>query len=89
MRNESVRYAEWDIRLLWSSRDTHTCCRAFSSGAVTSCFNDLGLWRLGFEQPTFRLRGFEQPTFRLRGERSYRLRHRRGKDVIMIIDKEK
>ena len=36
------------IRLLWSSprtRDTHTCCRVFASGAVTTCFYDLGLSR--------------------------------------------
>ena len=49
-------------------RDTHTYCRAFSSGAVTTCFYDLYLSRLGFEHPTFRLRG----------ERSSLLRHRRG-----------
>ena len=36
---------------------THTYCWAFDSGAVTTCFNDLGLSRLGFEHPTFRLRG--------------------------------
>ena len=44
-----------DIRLYWSSprtRDTHTYYRAFSSGAVTTSFNDLGLSRLGFEHPT-------------------------------------
>ena len=35
---------------------THTYCRAFSSGAVTICFYDSGLSRLGFEHPTFRLR---------------------------------
>ena len=32
------------IRLKWWSprtRDIHTYCRAFSSGAVTTCFNDL------------------------------------------------
>ena len=40
----------------------------FSSGAVTICFYDLGLLRLKFEHPTFRLRG----------ERSNPLRHRRG-----------
>ena len=33
---------------------THTCCQAFGSGAVTTCFNDLGLLRLGFEHPTVR-----------------------------------
>ena len=31
------------------TRDTHTYCRAFDSGAVTTCFNYLGLSRLGFE----------------------------------------
>ena len=59
------------IRLLWLSpriRDTHTYCQAFSRGAVTTCFYDLGLSRLGFEHPTFRLRG----------ERSNPLPHRRG-----------
>ena len=42
------------------------CC-AFGSEAVTTCTYDLGLSRLGFENPTFRLRG----------ERSSPLRHRR------------
>ena len=42
--------------------------KRFFGWAVTICFNDLGLSRLGFEHPTFRLRG----------ERSNRLRHRRG-----------
>ena len=40
---------------IWLSprtRDTHTYYRAFSSGAVTTSFNDLGLSRLGFEHPT-------------------------------------
>ena len=36
---------------------THTYCRAFGNGAVTTTFNDLGLSRLGFGQLTFRLRG--------------------------------
>ena len=58
-----------DIYLQWSSPrtpDTHTFFQAFGSGAVTNCLKDLGLSRLGFEHPTFRLRG----------ERSYRLRNR-------------
>ena len=39
-------------------RDTRTYCRAFGSGTVTTCFfYDLGLSRLRFEHPTFRLRG--------------------------------
>ena len=38
------------------------------SGAVTTCFNDLGLYRLLFEHPNFRLRG----------ERSNPLCHRRN-----------
>ena len=40
------------IRLYWSSprsRDSHTCCRAFGSGAVSTCFNDLGHSRPGIE----------------------------------------
>ena len=34
-------------------RHGHTCCQAFGGGAVTTCFHDLGLSRLGFEHPTF------------------------------------
>ena len=44
----------------WSSpktHDTHTYCRVFCGGAVTTCFNTLGLSRLEFGHPTFRLRG--------------------------------
>ena len=37
--------------------DTHTYCRAFRSGAVTTLFYDLGLSRLGFEHPTFCIQG--------------------------------
>ena len=63
-------------RLLWhpfimvisKARDTHTCCRAIGSGAVTTCFYDWGLSRLGFEHSTFRMRG----------ERTKRMRHRSG-----------
>ena len=36
------------VRLLWSSpgtHNTHTYCRTLSSGAVTTCFYDLGLSR--------------------------------------------
>ena len=64
--------ATWGIRLRWSSqmtRDFHTYCRAFSNGAVTTCFYDVGPSRLGFEHPTFRLRD----------QRFNRLRHRRGR----------
>ena len=57
------------------TRETHTYCRACCSGAVTTCFNDIGLLRLGFEHPTFRLRG----------ERSIPLRHRRGCQLKYII----
>ena len=44
----------------WSSpmtRDTHTYYRSFSSVAVTTCFYDLGLSRLGFEHPNFCIQG--------------------------------
>ena len=37
--------------------DTHTYCRAFGSGAVTTWSYDLGLLRLGFKHFTFRLLG--------------------------------
>ena len=50
------------------TRDTHTYCRAFGSGAGTTYIYDLGLSRLGFQHPTFRLRG----------ERTKPLRHHRG-----------
>ena len=40
-----------------------------SSGVVTNCLNDLGLLRLGFEHPTFRLRD----------QRSKPLHHHRGR----------
>ena len=42
-------------------RDTHTYCRAFGSGAVTTRFNDQGLSRLGFEHSTFPLRSEREP----------------------------
>ena len=66
-----------DIRLGWSSPrtpDTHTYCRSFSSGAVTTCFYDLDLSRLGF---------------RMRGQCSNPLRHRRGQsdDNLNLLNK--
>ena len=42
------------IMVISKTRDTHTCCQAFSSGAVTTCLYDLGLSQLGFEHSTFR-----------------------------------
>ena len=44
------------IWLSLRTRDAFTYCRAFSSGTVPSCFYDLGLSRMRFEHPTFRLR---------------------------------
>ena len=55
----------------WSSPmtlDTYTYYRSFSSVAVTTCFYDLGLSRLGFEQPNCCMQG----------ERSNRLCHPSG-----------
>ena len=46
----------------------HTLCRAFGSGAVNTCFKDLGLSRMGFELPTLHLRT----------NASNSLRHRNG-----------
>ena len=56
-------------------RDNHTSWRTFSSGAVTTCFYDLGLSQLGFKHPTFRLRGLH---FNL-------LRQRRGEQFVIVI----
>ena len=52
------------------TRDIHICYWAFISGAVTILFYDLhvGLSRLGFEHPIFRMRG----------DRSSQIRHRSG-----------
>ena len=63
------------ICLLWSSertRDTHTCCRAFGSGAITTCIYDKGLSRLGFKNPIFRMRG----------KHSNQQRHRRSLSLL-------
>ena len=47
----------WPLLIPWTfSDDTHTCCRTFSNEVVTACFYDLGLLRLGYKHPTFRLR---------------------------------
>ena len=47
-------FAIWDIRSWWSSPrtlDIYTCCRLFGSahGTVTTCINDLCLFRQGIE----------------------------------------
>ena len=55
--------------------ETHTYCRAFISGTATTWFYDLGLSRLGFEHPTFRLRG----------KRLNQLRHHRGFQIRNCI----
>ena len=62
---QDIRFIHW-----WSppTHDTHTYSRVLGSGAVTSCFKDVGLLQLGFEHPTFCLWG----------ECFNRLRHRRG-----------
>ena len=54
---------------------THTFCRVFGSGAVTTSFYDLGLSRLGFEHPTFHLQG----------QRTHPLRQRHGQ---VLVDKK-
>ena len=56
-------------------RDTNTYCQAFDIAAVTTCFNDLSLSRLGFEHQTFRLQG----------ERSNPQLHRRGTTFCINI----
>ena len=37
--------------------NTHTCCQAFGSTVVNTCFKDLDLLRLEFKHPKFRMRG--------------------------------
>ena len=51
--SQSVRNGKSSPR----NHDTDIYCRAFSNGAVTTCFYDLHLSRLGFEQQSFRWRG--------------------------------
>ena len=53
-------HAESVVMVISVYRETHTYCPAFSSGAVTICFYDLGLLRLGFKHPTVRLRSQSQ-----------------------------
>ena len=48
----SHNYCDRGLPFNWSSPrtcDTHTCCRAFGSWAVTICFYDLGLSRPGIK----------------------------------------
>ena len=55
----------------------HICYLAFSSGAVTICYYDLGLLRLGIGQPIFRMQGeFSNKLFPRRS--SNELGHRRS-----------
>ena len=42
--------------------DIRSFCRAYDSGAVTTCFNDLGLSRLGYVYTTFSCRVTLSPT---------------------------
>ena len=49
-------YCDMGHLLIWSSLrtcNTHCSCLVFGSRAVTTCINDLGQWRTGFEHPTF------------------------------------
>ena len=56
------------IMVISRTCDTQTDCQAFSSGAVTTCFYNLGLSQLGFKHPTFRLWGqYSNPLCHSRG----------------------
>ena len=63
-------YCDTGYPFLWSS--PYTYCRAFGSGAVSTCFKNLCHARLGFEHSTYCLSG----------QRFNGLRHRRGQHVI-------
>ena len=58
-------------------RDTYTYCRVFGRGAVSTCIYDLGLSRLEFEQPTFRM---QTQRFNPRA-----LRHHRGLRALTLF----
>ena len=51
------------IVIFEDTRDTHTCCQRFGSGAVNICFNDLCLSRSGIEPrfPACKLVGIYSP----------------------------
>ena len=68
------------------TRDTSTYCRSFSSGAVTTCFYHLGLSRLRFEHPTFRLRGQRcNPLRHLRGWKTESLYKVEVQEAILLV----
>ena len=72
----SVPHLLWHVASVCNAHlretDTHSCCTAFGSGAVTTIFYDLGLSRLGFEHPTFRLWGQRSnPLLYLRFSKNY------------------
>ena len=51
-------YCDTGHSFIWSSsrtREIHTCCQAFISGDYITCFTDVGLSRLGFKHPTYRM----------------------------------
>ena len=69
-RHGTHAFEQWEffslLRLMWygtsihnshlsRTRDTHTSCQALGSWALITCFNNLGLSRLGFEHPIFRM----------------------------------
>ena len=55
----------------------HTYCRVFGTGAVSTCIYDLGLSRLEFEHPTFRM---QAQRFNPRA-----LRHHRGLRALTLF----
>ena len=50
----TIKQKSYQARNLWTG-NIHIYCRAVGSGAVTTCFYNLGLSQLGFQHPTFRL----------------------------------
>lgn len=74
------RYTSENIALIQHSSivsflKTSTFWFAFDSGAIATFFHDLGLWRPGFEHPTFRLLY----------ERSNPQRHRLGYHICHFL----
>ena len=53
----SLPHLLWHGTTVYNGRLRGPVTLTFGRWAVTTCFNDLGLKRLGFEHPTYRLRG--------------------------------
>ena len=89
-----VPYPLWHGASVYNSHfrrtETLTPFWAFSSGTVTICFYDLGLSRLGFEHPNFRLWGQRSnPIRKRRGLNRQRKKARQSNKLCDILNLKK